>query len=314
MDFDDDAALDTSQVEDRRGDGGGGSSGGLGALLPKLGVGGGGLGVIVLLIAVVFGVDVFGGSTSLDGATASPTGESGRVPAGQLATECRTGADADAKADCRLVAVVNSVQAYWQQEFDRSGLTYEPSRTRLFSGGVSTACGSASAAMGPFYCPADYGVYLDRGFFDEFRTQFGYDGGAFAEAYVVAHEYGHHVQNLLGATARVERAGDRTGPTSPSVRLELQADCYAGVWTRNATTTPQPGTGRPLIVGLSDQDIADALEAAAKVGDDYIQKRFDGRIDQDGWTHGSSAQRQKWFRVGYTTGDPDRCDTFSGSI
>jgi predicted metalloprotease len=314
VEFDDGAGLDTSQVQDVRGGGGGGGFGGFGGFgggMVPIGVGGGALGVIVLLLSVLFGGNLFGGSTATN-VTRAQTAPS--ASAGQVASQCRTGADANANADCRLVAVVNSVQSYWQQLFESSGLQYQQARTRLFTGGIQTGCGAASSAMGPFYCPADGYVYLDTGFFDEFRTKFGYQGGAFAEAYVVAHEYGHHVQDLLGTTARVERAGNQTGATSPGVRLELQADCYAGVWAKHATTTPQASTGRPLITSLTDQDITDGLDAAARVGDDYIQKRFQGRIDQDTWTHGSSAQRQKWFRTGYDTGDWNRCDTFSGAI
>ncbi|MGE0794436.1 MAG: neutral zinc metallopeptidase [Acidimicrobiia bacterium] len=278
------AELDTGQIQDRRGRGGG------------LAVGGGAAGIIIaILVALLGGNPLDGGSGSNPFALGT-----GGDPSSDLSAECRTGDDANQRDDCRIVAVVNSVQEHWAGAVQG----YQSADTVFFSGQVATACGNATSAVGPFYCPADATVYLDLSFYDELRSRFGARGGPFAEAYVVAHEYGHHVQHLLGEDAKV--GGDREGPTSGSVRLELQADCFAGVWAAHAVETE-------LIEALDDADIADGLDAAASIGDDRIQETTQGRVDPERWTHGSSEQRQRWFRTGYRSGDTERCDTFAAA-
>jgi len=279
------ARLDTGQVQDQRG-----LRGGRG-----IAVGGGGGAILVVIVLALLGVDVNGGGAdplSL-GTEGSPS-----APAGELSQTCRTGTDANQREDCRIVGVVNSVQAYWGERVRN----YREAPTTFFSGQVATGCGGATSAVGPFYCPSDETVYIDLDFYDQLRSQFGARGGAFAEAYVIAHEYGHHVQHLVGTDARIGQ--DREGERSGSVRLELQADCYAGVWAANAVDTG-------FIEDLTAQDIADGLDAAAAVGDDRIQQRATGRVDPETWTHGSSAARQTWFDTGYREGDPRRCDTFA---
>ena len=298
MRFDEDSQLDTSQVQDTRGRGfprGGGVA---------IGGGAGVLGLIVFLLIQLLG----GGATS----GALPGIDQVQGESTNLQEECKTGQDANTKEDCRVVAVVNSVQDFWAAELQRRGGQYELAPTRLFSGGTQTGCGAASSEVGPFYCPRDNTVYIDLGFYRELQTKFGARGGPFAQAYVLAHEYGHHVQNLTGTMERV--GNDRSGPQSGAVRLELQADCYAGLWASHATTEPGPDGGDPLVERLTDDDIADGLDAAAAIGDDRIQERFQGRVNPESWTHGSAAQRQKWFNVGYRTGDVQQCDTFSGSV
>lgn len=300
MRFNEDAELDTSQIEDLR-------SGGLGGLGGRVALGGGGVSILGVVAYLVF--SLLGGSgLSLPAGGLSGVGQGQSADNSELNRECRTGADANNSQDCRIVAVVNSIQSFWHDQFARSGSTYRSAPTNFFRGQVSTACGSATSAVGPFYCPADREVYIDLGFFDELRSRFGATGGSFVEAYVLAHEYGHHVQTLLGTSDRVNPR--QTGATSGAVRLELQADCYAGAWASHATTVPD-ASGRPLIVELTDKDINDALDAAARIGDDYIQSELGGgQVNRDAFTHGTSAQRQKWFRIGLDTGNPAQCNTF----
>jgi predicted metalloprotease len=271
------ARLDPSQVSDRRGMSG-----------SPIAIGGGAIGLVVAVILLL--VNGFGGGST----------DSGASGAGDLSS-CQTGADAQQSQDCAVVAYVNSIQDYWSHTLPG----YTEARTVLFTNRTQTGCGTATTAVGPFYCPADQHVYIDLGFFQELTTKFGASGGPLAQAYVLAHEYGHHVQDLQGT---IDRGGANSqGPESASVRLELQADCYAGVWAANAVQTG-------IITKITDRDVADALSAAAAVGDDRLQQEFQGKVNPETWTHGSSAERQHWFSTGYGTGDPNSCDTFSGAI
>ena len=305
MKFNPRARLRTNQVRDTRG-----SRGGSIARSP-VALGGGGLGIVGIVIYLI--VAFAGGSSS--SAVTDVLGQLGQGsgPATadnrQLAAECRTGVDANNKRDCALVASIDSIQDYWARALPKLGTRYVPAPTIWFTGRVNTACGAATSGVGPFYCPADNRVYIDLSFYDQLRTDFGARGGLFVDAYVLAHEYGHHVQDLLGVESRVKPGV--TGPSSGSVRLELQADCYAGVWARNATRSPGPG-GQPVISQITRDDIARALDAAKRIGDDYIQTHLgNGTNNPSSYTHGTSAQREKWFTTGYRTGDPRACDTFS---
>lgn len=293
MTFNEGMQIDTSTTSSSgRGGGGGGR---------RIALGGGIGGLLLVVVALFLGVD----PNSVLPQEQGPGPEGVSAPGFDL-SQCRTGADANELVQCRVIATGNSVDAVWQQLLP----DYRRPQVQLFVDGVNTGgCGFASSDVGPFYCPGDETAYFDTDFFDLLVTQFGSSGGPFAQEYVVAHEFGHHVQNLLGVLGRAQQ--DPTGPTGGGVRTELQADCYAGVWAHYAAITKQEGTDVPFLEPLSDKDIADALSAAAAVGDDRIQQAATGRVSPESWTHGSSEQRQHWFTVGYQTGDPNRCDTFA---
>ena len=285
------------QIEDRRGQGGGAigfPSGGTSIPIPiPGGKAGGGLGgIIVLVVLFLLFSGVLGGSGSIPG-LGGLSGGGNAQPGGTLNPQSDT--------DQQLAYIVDSIQTFWASTFQESGKQYPQTKLVLFDGATDSSCGPASAATGPFYCPADRKVYLDLGFFDELQSRFGASGGDFAMAYVVAHEFGHHVQTVLGISEQVQSmaAQDPSRQNDLSVRQELQADCLAGVWANSAATDVQPG------------DVDEALSAAAAVGDDRIQQSTTGRIDPENWTHGSAEQRTAWFTTGYRSGNPDDCDTFA---
>lgn len=287
MTFNEGMQIDTSTTSSS---GGGGGRG--------IAIGGGLGGLLIVVVAMLLGVDPGKVMTpqAIDmGGTSAP---------GFDLSKCRTGADANTYVQCRVVATGNSVDGVWKQLMRG----YTRPHVQLFSGHVNTGCGAATSDVGPFYCPVDKTAYFDTDFFEVLKDQFGSSGGPLAQEYVVAHEFGHHVQNLQGSLGRAQQGAQGAGGNG--VRTELQADCYAGVWAHYASITKQESTGVPYLEPLSDKDIQDALSAAASVGDDRIQKAATGRTNPESWTHGSSEQRQHWFTVGYQTGDPNQCDTF----
>ncbi|PZF25418.1 neutral zinc metallopeptidase [Curtobacterium sp. MCLR17_045] len=268
-------------------------------------IGGGAVGVaiVVFLVAQFTGFDlsgIVGGGNGLT--TIQQGGES--VDA---APECRTGRDANLRVECRMEGAAESLDTYWTSEARSLGISYTSPEFFLFEDSTDTSCGQASAATGPFYCPPDRAIFLDTAFYDDLQSQYGSSGGPLAQMYVVAHEWGHHIQQLQGSFANTDRSG--TGASSGSVRVELQADCYAGAWVGDAATT-KDANGETFFEPITRSQITDALSAASAVGDDSIQERATGRVDPDSFTHGSSEQRQRWFLRGYQQGATS-CDTLS---
>ena len=299
MSFNENVTLDTSQVESG---GRGGSGGGPGGMV----VGGGIGGIIMLILALLFGInpnDIGGTATP-----APPVDAGGQQSSGGF-SECKTGADANKNTECRIIGTVNSVQAYWSTELPRYKREWTPVKTVLYRGATQSACGTASNQVGPFYCPLDKKVYLDASFFQILEQRFGSSTGPLAQEYVVAHEYGHALQDQLGLLGRAQQ--DPQGPESGAVRIELMADCLGGVWAKHASTVPDDDTGKPFLKALTEQDIKDALSAASAVGDDRIQEATQGRVTPESWTHGSSEARMRWFLQGFKSGNLNQCDTFS---
>ncbi|WP_189168826.1 KPN_02809 family neutral zinc metallopeptidase [Pilimelia anulata] len=304
MELNDKAEIDTSQVTDQRGSGGGGSLAGI----PLPSGRGGWVGLLIAVLVTLVGGGTFGYSQLAD----DPGGTAADAPA--LRERCSQ-PDRLKNLDCRNALYVNSVQDYWRDALpQRFGRPYKAAQTTFFSSGVRTGCGAADSGVGPFYCPADQRIYIDLTFYRTLADQLG-ARGEFAQPYVLAHEYGHHVQTLLGTEGQMRRAQQRDPGNANrySVMLELQADCYAGAWARNATGTDDRA-GQPLFTSITATDIQEGLDTAARIGDDAIQQRMGGRVNESAFTHGSSADRQRWFRTGYDAGDPTRCDTFAGAL
>jgi len=297
---------ESNNVEDRRGQGGGFGGGyrqaGMGRGIPLRGGSLVTIGILVLVGWLVFGINPIQLLTMLTGGGGSYTSESI-----QPAPSQRTANSGAQDPEKQFVAkVLGSTEDVWSEIFAAAGRSYTPAPLVLFTGGIASACGMASAASGPFYCPNDGKVYIDLAFYDELRSKFGAPGD-FAQAYVIAHEVGHHIQDLtgvLGEFNRQRQSASRSEANDMSVRVELQADCYAGIW---ANKTDQQGM-------LEAGDIDEALNAATQIGDDTIQKRTQGHAVPDSFTHGTSAQRSAWFKRGYQSGELEACDTFSGAI
>jgi len=286
MTFNDSARIDTSKVQRRKG--------GRAAV-----IGGGSLiGALVLFFASqLLGVDLTPLAGTLSGGGGQSTEQAVELD------NCNTGADANSDDNCRMAAATDSLDVYWNDQFE-SG--YRAPGVTLYTGSTDSACGTASASIGPFYCPGDESIYVDTDFFATLRSDFGATAGPLAQMYVLAHEWGHHISNVTGQLSQV---GNDSGAASGSVRLELQADCYAGAWVKDASSI-KDSAGNTFMKPVTQAEITDALNAAAAVGDDNIQQRAGQRVNPDGFTHGSSEQRQRWFANGYQNG-PTACDTFS---
>jgi len=257
------------------------------------------VGLVILSQLVGFDLTGLAGLTGGDQSASQP----------DQSLECSTGADANSSVDCLIVGAANSLDVYWAGESPQLQVDYRTPSVILFDGSTSTGCGQASSATGPFYCPPDETIYIDTSFFDELRTRFGASGGTLSEMYVVAHEWGHHIQQLAGILSSTDHS--LTGPASDSVRTELQADCLAGAWV-GAASTIRDENGVTFLEPVTDTQIADALNAASVIGDDRIQQQSGGGVDPESWTHGSSASRQKWFQTGLAQGT-GACDTFAVS-
>ncbi|OUM42677.1 KPN_02809 family neutral zinc metallopeptidase [Arthrobacter sedimenti] len=296
MTFNDNVRLDPSRVSDRRGRGRGAAVGG--------GLGGG----LLLILSLIFGPDVVNQLGLEEGGTTTQQQDGGSVDA---INACDRGTDANEQLDCRILGTAESLDSFWQPYLDQFGVSYTQPGVVLFTGSTDTGCGTATSAVGPFYCPVDEQTYYDTAFFDDLVTRFGSSSGPLAQEYVVAHEFGHHIQNLISTLGAAQQ--DPQGAESGGVRVELQADCLAGMWAAHATTVPDPESGEPFLVPFSTTDLQDALSAAASVGDDRIQEAATGQVNPEGWTHGSSEQRQAWFSQGYETGDVRSCDTFAAA-
>ncbi|WP_127126137.1 neutral zinc metallopeptidase [Georgenia sp. SYP-B2076] len=262
---------------------------------------GGGLGLVVLVVYLLTGTNISG---LVGGDTPAQEG-------GAASGECVGAEAANTNVECRMVATAEALDAYWGAALpEQAGIQYAQPAFQTFTGSVTTGCGDATSAVGPFYCPPDTSVYLDTGFFDQLE-QLGAENAPLAQEYIVAHEWGHHIQNQVGTMATIDRQG--TGASSDGVRLELQADCYAGLWVGHAANVVDPETGVTFLQPPTRQQVQDALGAAAAVGDDRIQAGAGQQVNPDTWTHGSAEQRVRWFSTGYEQGTMAACDTFGAA-
>lgn len=302
MRFNPKARVDQSQYQDLGGSSRGGG-GGMRMPIPLPG-GGGKLGIGSIIVLILF----FVLTQCLGGGGGTTTQQQPSQQQGGQSSECRTGEDANASDKCAIALFTTSVQDYWEKTFpEQTNGDYTPIQTKTFTGGVSTGCGQASSQMGPFYCPNDRTVYLDATFFDDMlEGQLGAKGGPFSIGYVVAHEYGHYVEDLLGVLGRMRQ---QTGPDSDAVKIELMADCLGGMWAASAEKT-QDADGNTIIEGLTQDDVRAAIDAAQAVGDDRIQQRTSGRVNPEQWTHGSAEQRMQAFQLGYEKGSLQACNMF----
>ncbi|MBT9476626.1 neutral zinc metallopeptidase [Polaromonas sp.] len=277
----------SDNVEDRRNSAGGGGM-----------LGGRSIGIGTIVVALVGGWILGINPLTILGAL------TGGAPTAQVQQSPAQRPPADDRMASFVSTVLADTEDVWKTEFTKGGATYQEPRLVLFRGATQTACGQGQAAMGPFYCPSDQKVYIDLGFYETLKTRLGAPGD-FAQAYVIAHEVGHHVQNLMGITEKMEQMRGRVSTVDYnglSVKLELQADCFAGVWAHNAQSARQI---------LEQGDVEEAMNAAAKIGDDALQRSGGGAVVPDSFTHGSSAQRQRWFNNGLNNGSVKACDTFS---
>lgn len=261
--------------------------------------------IAVLLVSRLTGVDLTG-LLGADGSTDQQT-----TTSGVDLSKCTTGADANRYAECRMVTTADSLDTVWADQLaaQDAGVAYAMPGFEIFTGQVSTACGDATSAVGPFYCPSDSTVYLDLGFFQQMETDFGASDAPLAQEYVVAHEWGHHIQNLMGTFSAHDSS--EQGAQGAGVRMELQADCYAGIWMHWASSTVDEDSGQAFLLTPTQEQIATALQTAQAIGDDRLQLKFQGTTNTDTWTHGSAAQRQQWLTTGLTTGSITSCDTFA---
>ncbi|MFD5599309.1 neutral zinc metallopeptidase [Leucobacter sp. NPDC058333] len=292
MTFNDNVRIDNSKVTKR----GGARKGGM--------IAGGGIGIALLLAlgSQLLGFDLTPFAPAVQQAIGGGTTSE---QADEVLDSCKNGADANTDDECRMNATADSLDRYWSEQV---GNYRSPGPVVLFDGQTQSGCGTASSATGPFYCPGDETIYVDVAFFDTLSSEYGASDGSLAQMYVLAHEWGHHISNLIGS---LQNVGRETGPASGSVRLELQADCFAGAWVQSASNTTDD-EGVPFLKPVTQQQIDDAMSAASAVGDDHIMESAGVGVNPERFTHGTSEQRQRWFMAGYEQG-PTACGTFDVS-